>query len=108
MALMSVTLDTFHFERSPLNLSAPGTISPVLSMNNPLISVTAETSHAQIGPCGPVEQSVGDSLRHSTMAAWSVSVYLGGHSVFGYYWVSHDCLGQGVRVKVKATIDSLI
>merc|ERR1719182_554544 len=67
---MSVTLDTSQFERSPLNLSAPGRASEFASTNNPLMSVTAETFQDPIGPCGPLEQSV-DSWRHWPMAARS-------------------------------------
>ena len=43
------TLDMSHFERSPLN--------NVASRNISLISVTRDTSHSPIGPCGPLEQS---------------------------------------------------
>ena len=33
------------------------------------ISVTLDTSHSPIGPCGPLEQSpLGDSFQHSPMA----------------------------------------
>ena len=51
-------------------------------MNNWLISVIAETSQAPIGPCGPLEQSVG-SCRHSFMAAWSSALDFGAHPVAG-------------------------
>ena len=42
---MSVTDDTCQKEVSPSNDVAP--------YNNPLISVTRDTSHSPIGPCGP-------------------------------------------------------
>ena len=72
-----VTLDTSHLEMSPLNLSAPRTAS---GLNNSFISVTAETSHDPIGPCGPLEQSE-DSFRHFRKAAWRFSLDFGGQSV---------------------------
>ena len=83
---MSVTLDTSHFEMSPSNLSAPGTGLEFSSKNNQLISVTAETSQDSTGPCEPLEQSVGDSFRHSAMAAWSSAFEVGYHPV-----VRDDC-----------------
>ena len=74
MDRMVVTLDTSHFERSPLNDDVE---------NNKVISVTAETSQDPIGPCGPLEQSVGDRFRHSTMAALSCALDFGAHTVVG-------------------------
>ena len=62
MESMSVTLDTSHLEMSPLNDEPPWTSSKLL------VLVTAETSQDPIGPCGPLEQSVGDSSKHRTMA----------------------------------------
>ena len=44
------------------------------------MSVTAETSHDPIGPCGPFEQSE-DSLMHCTMAALSSALDFGAHLV---------------------------
>ena len=80
--VMVVTLDTSHFERSPSNLSAPGTS---VASNKLSISVTADTSQDPIGPCGPLEQSVGDSFRHSTTAAWRSALDFGAHApVVGY------------------------
>ncbi len=64
MLYMVVTLDTSHLAISPLNLFAPEALS---ALNNSLMSVTAETSQDPIGPCGPLEQSVGDRFRHSAM-----------------------------------------
>merc|ERR1719353_1267436 len=81
MLYMLVTLDTSHLDRSPLNLFAPGKGCLLASTNNQLVSVTAETSQDPIGPCGPLEQSVGDSFRHSIMAAWSLSLDVGAHTV---------------------------
>ena len=57
MWFMLVTPDTSHLEMSPLKLFASGTTFP-FALNNLLMSVTAETSHDPIGPCGPFEQSV--------------------------------------------------
>ena len=85
MAFMLVTLDTFHFDMSPLNDAAPRNMAlisatldtfhfEIMSLKFkkakiPLILVMAETSHSFIGPCGDVEQTpLGDSLRHSSMA----------------------------------------
>merc|ERR1719247_3185472 len=76
MPSMVVTRDTSHLGISPLNLSAPGRgFQP--GLNNVLISVTAETSQDPIGPCGPLEQSVGDNFRHALMAAVSSAFDLG-------------------------------
>ena len=83
MKSISVALDTFQREMSPLNLSASG------SGNNELISVTAETSQAPSGPCGPLEQSVGDDFRHSTMAALSSVSDRGVHPVVAYHYMRH-------------------
>ena len=68
---MLVTLDTSHFDTSPLNLSAPGRGLKCASRNNRLISVTADTCQDPIGPCGPQAHSAGDFFRHFAMAAWS-------------------------------------
>ena len=78
-----ITLDTSHLEMSPMNLSAPGTPS---RLNIMLISVTADTSHDPIGPCGPLEQSfVLDNFRQSLMAAWSCAPEVGAHPAVEYY-----------------------
>ena len=92
---MSVTLDTSHFERSPVNLPAAGTKSV---WNNRLISVKADTSQDPIGPCGPLEP-VADSVRHSTIAAWSSALDLGAHSVVGNYNRGYT-VGVSVRVLI--------
>merc|ERR1712032_1783541 len=64
MARMFRTLDTSHFEMSPLN--------EILSENIWLISTTLDTSHSPIEPFGPLEQSPsGDSLRHALTALWN-------------------------------------
>ena len=77
MPYMSFTLDTSHFERSPLNASASLNIpymavacdtshfemSPlkdVESANMLDMSVMEETSHSSIGPCGPLGQASTD------------------------------------------------
>ena len=100
MPIMSVTLDTSHLERSPLNLSAPGTRLLLASKNNWLMSVTAETSHDPIGPCGPLEQSV-DSLRHSTKASWSSDLDFGAHAVVGRYYSDYMVAARvGVRMVI--------
>ena len=70
---MSVTLDTSHFERSPLNKKAPenmfdivvtretshlerSPLNDIAPENKLFMSVTLETSHEPIGPCGPFSQ----------------------------------------------------
>ena len=78
MESMLATLDTSHLEISLLNDDAAGTIS---LLNKLFMSVTAETSHDPICPCGPLEQSE-DSFRHSRMAAWSSALDFGVHSLF--------------------------
>ena len=61
---MFVTLDTFHFERSPLNELRSENISDMED--------TPDTSHSAIGPCGLLEQSFfGDNLRHASTALLS-------------------------------------
>ena len=72
-----VTFDTSHLEMSPLNLSAPGRGAYFASTNNPLISVTAETSQDPIGPYVPLVQSKSDAFRHAAMAALSSALDLG-------------------------------
>ena len=75
---MSVTLDTSHLEMSALKYDA--------SRNKELMSVTPETSQDPMGPCGPLEQSAGDSFRHSLMAALSSS-FDSGASVVRFYHI---------------------
>ena len=83
---MLLTLDTSHFEMSPLNDVAERNIpymflafdtshfeiSPrnnVALENMLLISVTLDTSHLPIAPCGPFEQPpFGNKLRHALTA----------------------------------------
>ena len=74
---ISVTLDTSHLEMSPLN-AASGTSH---ASNNLFILVTAETSQDPIGPCGPLEQLVGDMWRHCTRAAFNPALDDGAHPV---------------------------
>ena len=85
MPCMVVTLDTSHFERSALNLSAPGTGSRLASTTKELISVTSETSQDPIGPSRPLEQSTSDAFRHAAMAAWSSSLDFAVHAVVVSY-----------------------
>merc|ERR1719487_3010184 len=51
------------------------------SLNEKLMSVTAEMSHDPIGPCGPSEQSKSDRLRHCLMAAFSSALDFGVQAV---------------------------
>ena len=51
--------------------------------NKKLIVVTDETSQAPIGPCGPSTHSLGESFRHSVMAALSSFLAFGAHPVVG-------------------------
>ena len=67
------------------------------------MSVTDETSHDPIVPCGALEQSV-DSLRHSTMAAWSSAVDFGAHSVVGIPGATRLVLRVRVRVKLRVEV----
>ena len=71
------------------------------------MSVTAETSQDPIGPCGPLEQSV-DSLRHSTMAAWSCDLTdldFGAHAVVGRYYSGYTVAARvRFRMMIKVTI----
>ena len=85
MESILVTLDTSHFDRSPLKDVAPRNIefifvtldtshlemSPLndfLSWNKMLMSVILDTSHSPIGPCEPSEQApLGPTLRHASM-----------------------------------------
>ena len=71
MNAILVTLNTSHLERSPLNDNAEENIF--------LISVTADTSQDPIGPCGPWEQSLGESFTHSAMAPCSSVLDFGAH-----------------------------
>ena len=65
------------------------------------MSATAETSHDPIDPCGALEQSVGDSLRHLAMASSSSSLDCGAHSVVVYYYrVQKGGVGVGFKVRV--------
>ena len=76
MKFVSVALDTSHFEMSALN--------PLEFKNIPLMSVTRDTSHSPMGPCGPVEQSpFEDSLKHSSTALWSSVVVCGANAGVG-------------------------
>ena len=90
MWFILVTLDTSHLERSPLNDGLE---------NNKVMSITAETSQDPIGPCGPLEQSVGDSWRHCTIAACSSAFEYGENPVAAYYCMRYMV---GVRVRFRA------
>ena len=73
MPCMSVTADTFHADRSWLKDRA------LRNMN--LTSVTADTSHDPIGPCGLAEQlPTGDSLMHASTASWSSVLFRGANA----------------------------
>ena len=89
MNAMVLTLDTSHSEMSPVNLFEAGTAS---ALNNQLISVTADTFHDPIAPCGPLEQSV-DTFRHSLMAAWSCA--FGANAVVEEYYYREGLRGCG-------------
>ena len=65
-----------------------------------MLSVTAETSHDPIGPCGPLEQSE-DSLTHSAMASWSSPLDFGVQAVVGCYYSGYMVM---VRVRVRMMI----
>ena len=70
MVFMSLTLNTFHFEISPLNDPAP--------MKMELMSMILDTSHSPIAPCGPAEQSpFGDNFRHAVTLFLSASLVCG-------------------------------
>ena len=61
---MSFTLDTSHFETSLVNTVAYEKRRAVLSI--------LDTSHSQIGPCGPLGQSpFGDNFRQASTALLS-------------------------------------
>ena len=67
---MSMTLETFHFDTSPLNDVAP--------MKMELISVNLDTSHSSIAPCTPSEQSgIRDDLIHLSTAFLSCALDCG-------------------------------
>ena len=89
MNAMVLTLDTSHSEMSPVNLFDAGTAS---ALNNQLISVTADTFHDPIAPCGPLEQSV-DTFRHSLMAAWSSA--FGANAMVEEYYYREGLRGCG-------------
>ena len=83
---MSVTRDTSHLERSPLNHVARMNMRDMLVtrdtsqfrmsplkefalVNKSVMSVMLDTSHSPIGPCGLLEQSPsGDISRHALTA----------------------------------------
>ena len=70
MPFMLVTRDTSHLEMSPLK--------DVARENIRLMSVTRDTSHSPIGPCGPLEPwPCGDSLRYASTAFLSCALDCG-------------------------------
>ena len=95
MRLMSVTVDTSHFERSPLNDFAARNIAVMVvavdtshfemsSLNESayekmvVMSLTLDTFHSPIGPCGPLKQSpCWDILRHTSTALLSCALDCG-------------------------------
>ena len=88
MSRMSVTLVTSHLEMSPLNVDAGANKPAVLvTMNNWLMSLIANTSHDPIGPCGPFKQSL-HSFRHNLMWAWSSGFDSGAHPAVIHIYAS--------------------
>ena len=89
MLRMLVTLDTSHFDRSPLKEVAPRNISS--------ISVTLDTSHDPIGPVGPCAQlPTGELSMHASTA------FLRCHPDFGVNAateVGPTGIGPGVSVR---------
>ena len=67
------------------------------------MSVTAETSQDLIGPCGPLEQSVGDHRRHCTRENWSSDLDSGAHPVVGHYRLIVTTMIR-VRNRVRVTL----
>jgi hypothetical protein len=60
-----------------------------------------EMSQDPIGPCGPLEQSVGDSFRHCLMKAWSSGFDFGANTVVAvvvYYYVWMGLIRVKLRV----------
>ena len=98
MKPMSVTFDTSHLE------IPPGIVFALVieSKNNQLISVTAETCHDSVGPCGPLEQSL-PSFRHSTMAAWSSALDFGAQPAVGTIGVRKRITIM-IRIRVRARV----
>ena len=98
---MSFTLDTSHFDRSPLKDVAPRNIPRMLltldtshfemslskslaRANMRLMSVTRDTSHAPICPCRPVKHlPFGDILRHTSTALLSCTLDRGENARVG-------------------------
>ena len=69
-----------------------------------MLSATAETSHEPIGPWGPLEQ-LDDSLRHSTMAAWSSPLDCGVQAVVGCYYSGYMVAARvRVRMMIRVSI----
>ena len=78
------------------------------------MSVTLDTSHFLIGPCGRLKQSpfVGDNSRHASMALLSSSLYRGenpgvGHSdsaEFKSYWEWGQVKGNDDSVGIKVYV----
>ena len=98
---MLVTLDTSHFEMSPLNDFAEANMSNM--------SATPETSHDPIGPCEPLEQSESPPFRHALMAVWSCAFDFGAKPValcycmgpFGFTVVARVRVWVRIKVSVK-------
>ena len=122
MPSMSFTLDTSHFDRSPLNDVAPRNI-PRMSLaldtshfdrslsknlaraNMRLMSVTRDTSQVPIGPCGLLRHwPFGDNFRHASTALLSCTLDRGENAGVGLGLSSNDLTvwGQGpceIRLK---------
>ena len=48
------------------------------------MSVTLETSHFAIGPCGPSEQSLSNDMRHTLIALLSCALEYGENAAEGW------------------------
>ena len=74
---MSVTLDTSHFERSPIN--------KVAKENSRCILTMLDTSYSMIGPYGQLNKSPsGDNFRHASTALLSSVLDCGDNAGVGW------------------------
>ena len=69
---MSVTADTSHNDRSWLKC--------LFVKNSFAISVTADTPHNSIGPCGSEQLPTADRWMHVPTAAWSSALFWGANA----------------------------
>ena len=87
---MSFTLDTSHFEMSPIYTAA--------SEKRRAILVMRDTSHSPIGPCGPLGQSpFGDNLRHASTALLSLGLECGENAGGGTGWDTGEIVGLSFK-----------